>query len=181
MKKIHLYTFIIALLALVVFASGCTSNNQTNQSTYGNYSVNGLSFNYPSNWLLTSQSLESNSVVVLYDPQFQQSNGTKGDRLEIVRQPKRANLTYDSVKTSLTNNTNTTLNTTDSKVNITGLTGNVTVFTGADTNGTQLQIKLIYFDKNNYTYILSFLTFGGVNNQDQQKYFDIIINSFQAP
>lgn len=179
MKKIYFY--IVALLALVILVSGCTqNNNQTNLSS-GNYSVNGLTFNYPIDWGLASQTLGTNSVINLNDPQFQQSNGTKGDLLTIVKQPSRANLTYDSVRNSFTNESNITYNTTNGTVNIAGLSGNLTTFTGTDPNGNQTQIKLIYFSKNNFTYILSFVVGGGVNIQDQQKYFDIIINSFQVP
>lgn len=183
MKKIPIYIFIVALLALVIFASGCTNqNNQTtNQSNVGNYSVNGLTFNYPDNWVLTSQSLGSNSVVILYDPQYQQSNGTKGDSINIVRQPKRANLTYDTVKNGVTNNTNISFNSSGGTINIAGLSGNLTTFTGTDSSGNPTQIKLIYFDKSGFTYIVSFAVGGGVNVQDQQKYFDTVVNSFQAP
>lgn len=179
MKKV--YIFIIALLALVIFASGCTSQNttQTNQST-GSYSVNGVSFNYPVDWIIISQTGGNNSIISISDPQYQQSNATKGDRVDIVKQPKRANLTYQSVQNSILNSTNITYNATNGTVNIAGLSGNLTTFTGTDSSGNQTQVKLIYFDKNNLTYILSFVVGGGVNIQDQQKYFDVIINSFQV-
>ncbi|HTX61845.1 MAG TPA: hypothetical protein VMC48_06005, partial [Methanobacterium sp.] len=57
MKKIYLFSLIITLLAMVVFTSGCTQNgNQTNSSnTTGSYSVNGLTFNYPIEWILVGQ------------------------------------------------------------------------------------------------------------------------------
>jgi thioredoxin-related protein len=182
MKKIPISILIIVLLALVVFASGCTSqDNQTNQSNVGNYSVNGLTFNYPVDWVITSQTRGSINNINIFDQDFLQSNGTKGDLVSIASQPKTSNVTYDTVKKSITNSTNITYNTTNGTVNIAGLSGNLTTYTGTDSNGNQTQIKLIYFDKSNFTYILTYVVGGGVNIQDQQKYFDVIINSFKVP
>jgi hypothetical protein len=182
MRKIYLYSLIVTLLALTVFTAGCTQNNQTNQSnTTGSYAVNGLSFNYPIEWVITSQTRGNVNSINIFDQDFLESNGTKGDLVLIVSQPKTENITYDSVKKSMTNSSNITYNTTNNTVNIAGLTGNMTTFTGKDSSGNETQLKLIYFEKNNFVYILNFIAAGGVNIQDQQKYFDIIINSFQVP
>ncbi len=178
MKKI--YIFIVALLALVIFASGCTQTDQTNQSSVGNYSVNGISFNFPIDWVVSGTSRGNVSSINILDQEFLQSNSTKGDLVSITCTPKTANITYDNVKKSITNSSNVTYNITNGTINIAGLSGNLTTFTG-DVNGNQTQIKLIYFEKNNMAYILSFLVVGGVNIQDQQKYFDVIINSFKVP
>lgn len=182
MKKIYIYTFIVSLLALVIFASGCTTNNnQTNQSDVGNYSVNGLSFNFPIEWVIQSQTRGNVNNINILDQEFLQSNGTKGDLITIVSQPNNENLSYENVKNEIKNSTNISYNTSEGTVNIAGLVGNLTTYNGTDSSGNQTQVKLIYFEKNNFTYIMTFVVGGGVNVQDQQKYFDIIINSLQIP
>lgn len=177
MKKI--YFFIVALLALVIFASGCTQTNQTNQSSVGNYSVNGISFNFPLDWVLSGTTRGNISSINIIDQEFLQSNQTKGDVVSITRTPKTTNITYENVKKSITNSSNVTYNTTNGTINIAGLTGNLTTFT-TNISGNETQIKLIYFEKDNLAYILSFYVVGGANIQDQQKYFDVIINSFKV-
>jgi hypothetical protein len=182
MRKIYLYTFIIALLALFTFASGCTSNNQTsNQTSAGNYSVNGLYFNYPLDWIISTQTRGNLQVIRIYDLDLYQSNGTKGNLITIETFPKTSNVTYQTTKNGMQNETNITLDSKDETVNITGLTANVTIFTGTDSGGNKTQVKLIYFDKNNYTYILKHYIMGSIDIQQQQKYFDTIITSFKAP
>lgn len=181
MRKIFLYSFIVTLLALVVFASGCTSNeNQTNNNTTGTYAVNGLSLSYPIDWIITSQTRGDAQSINIFDETFMESNGTKGSFVEVVSQPKNENLSLANVKNSVKNSSNIN-NTTDNTVSIAGQNASMTTFTGTDSSGNQTQIKLIYFEKNNFVYILNFIVTGGVNVQDQQKYFDVIINSFKVP
>ncbi len=181
MRKIFLYSFIVTLLALVVFVSGCTqNNNQTNQNNTGTYAVNGLSFEYPADWVISSQTRGNFQIISMGDQAFIESNNTRGDLVTIEATPKSENVSFEKVKNELTNGTNVGFNTTNSTVNIAGLVGNVTTFTENST-GNQTQIKLIYFEKNNFAYILRFIVTGGVNAQDQQKFFDIIINSFKVP
>lgn len=181
MRKILLYSFIVTLLALVVFVSGCTqNNNQTDQNSTGTYSVNGLSFNYPVDWVLTSQTRGNAQSINIFDQSFLESNGTKGSLGVIVSQPKNENLSFENVKNDLKNSSNIN-NTTDNTVNVAGLNASMTTFTGTDEAGNQTQIKLIYFEKNNFVYIIHFIVAGGINIQNQQKYFDVIINSIQVP
>lgn len=180
MKKIGIYTFIISILALVIFTSGCT-NNEVNQSDVGNYSVNGLSFSYPIEWIIQGQTRGNVNYIYLYDQEYMSSNETKGDIVIITSTPSNENTTYETVKKGITNSTNISYKTSERTVNIAGLVGNLTIFNGTDSNGNKTQTKLIYFEKNNFTYILTFNVIGGINIQDQQKYFDTIINSLQIP
>jgi len=181
MRKIFIYSFIVTLLALVVFVSGCTqNNNQTNQNSTGTYAVNGLSFNYPVDWVLTSQTRGNAESINIFDQTFLETNGTKGSLAVVVSQPKNENLSFTNVKNDLMNSSNIN-NTTDNTVTIAGQNASMSTLSGTDANGNQTQIKLIYFEKNNFVYILNFIVAGGINIQDQQKFFDIIINSFQVP
>jgi hypothetical protein len=183
MRKTYLYMFIVTLLALVIFASGCTNQqgNQTNQSTTGSYSVNGLNFNYPLDWVLIDQTIGNTHFINLADQSSVESNGTKGSSAVINSLPKSENISYEIVKNDLTNSTGIDFNSTNGTVDIAGLKANMTTFTGTDGSGNQTQVKLIYFEKDNFVYTLHFIVTGGVDPASQQQYFDTIINSFQVP
>jgi hypothetical protein len=183
MRKTYLYIFIVGLLALVIFASGCINQegNQTNQSTTGTYSINGLSFNYPIDWVLVDQTIGNTHFINLADQSSVESNGTKGSSVAINSLPKTENITYESVKNDLTNSTGIEFNTTEETVDIAGLTANMTTFTGTDGSGNQTQVKIIYFEKDNFVYTLHLIVTGGADIQAQQQYFNTIINSFQVP
>lgn len=181
MKKTYLYVIIVSLLALVIFASGCINqnNNQTSQNnTTGSYAVNGLSFNYPIDWFLISQTNGNVHIINVIDQAYSDSNGTNGTAVEMNIVPKDENLTYANVKENFANATN---NTTEGTVNIAGATANMSTFNVTDETGSQTHIKLIYFEKDNFVYILNFIVTGGANAQDKQQNFDTIINSLKTP
>ncbi len=119
-------------------------------------------------------------MIDIFDADFANSNQTKGTGVHIETVPKSENLTFENVKNNLVNSSNIN-NTTDGTVNIAGSTGNMTTFTGTDATGNQTQIKLIYFEKNNFVYVLNFFVTGGADIQAQQQHFDTIINSFKVP
>ncbi len=183
MRQTYLYMFIVTLVALVISASGCIDQegNQTNQSSTGTYSVNGLSFNYPIDWVLVSQTSGNVHIINIVDQTFGESNGTRGSSAEIVSQPKTENVSFEIIKNSLTNSSSITFNSTDGTTNISGLTANTTTFTGTDSSGNETQIKLVYFEKDNFVYILNFIVTGSADIASQQQHFDTITNSFKVP
>lgn len=184
MKKTYLYIFIVALLALVIFASGCINQdgNTTSQSnTTGSYSVNGLSFSYPVDWILVSQTSGNVQFINIVDQAFGESNGTTGSSIEVVSQPKNENLTFDSIKESFTNGTDIEFNTTEGTKTVAGINATTTTLTAADESGNQTQIQLIYLEKDNFVYILNFMVIGSSNVQSQQQYFDTVVNSIKIP
>ncbi len=174
MKK---YLFVIALLALVIFASGCTQNSLTNQTSNSSnsYSVGGISFNYPEDWVVTSITRGNQSFVSVTDAQSAQTNNTRGDSLIIAKAPKSANRTLETIANQITQ---TNANATNSTVNIAGISATQFTQTGTQ-NGTQIESKLIYFEKNSIIYTLQLIAIGNTI-QSQQQYFDIITNSLKV-
>lgn len=172
MKK---YLFVIALLALVIFASGCTQNSLTSSSS-NSYSVGGISFNYPEGWVVTSITRGNQSVVSITDAQAAQSNGTQGDTIIIEKAPKSTNRTLETIanqiKQSSTNATNGT-------VNIAGLSANQFTQAGTSQNGAQVELEQIYFEKNSMIYVVRLIAIGNTI-QSQQQYFDVVINSLKV-
>jgi outer membrane lipoprotein-sorting protein len=176
------YLFVIALLALVVMSSGCTSNqNQTNQSQIPTktYAAGGISFQYPDTWNVTSTNNGNVTQIVVADTQFVNSNSTKGSGVLILKLPKTTNINMTQARQEILNQAKQSgKNASNGTVNIAGLTASETSYSGA-VNGTVESAKIIDFEKNNNLYLLLFVTLGGVDVNAAQPYFDIIINSFK--
>jgi len=173
MKKYFL--FVVAIVAIVVMASGCTS--QTGNSTATKtYSANGMSFNYPSSWaILNETSNENGTVVALGDADIQKNNTVKGNGVTIIKVPENANSTADltNLKTQFAG-----LNGTNSTETIAGVTANATTITTKVNNATA-QLKFIYFVKNNFIYLIQYATLSS-DFKTQQQLFDTITKSFQT-
>jgi len=176
MKK---YIFVvIAIVALVVAASGCTSQNGngTNSTSNKTYSNNSITFNYPASWdLISENSSENGTVITIGDADIQKNNTTTGNGVVIFKLPNTTNNTADlnTLKSEVA-----TLNGTNSTINIAGVTANETTFNTTSDNVTG-QIKLIDFTKNDYLYFLQYTTLSS-DFQTQSGLFDIITKSFNV-
>jgi hypothetical protein len=178
------YLFLIALLLLVVMASGCISNqNQTNQTSTKAYSANGISFQYPDTWNLTENTTANATVIKIESPDVQITNGnaTKGNLVSIAKEiiPQGTNLTTDNLTTTLSNTIQKSgLNTTNETVNIAGVTATKFSFNQTVQNATG-NVWIIAFEKNNIIYSFTFASV----EEDQQKAkqnFEAIISSFKV-
>jgi PsbP-like protein len=179
------YLFVVALIALVVLSSGCTTNqNQTNQSQIPTktYAANGISFQYPDTWNLTDKSTANATLITIKSPDVQLTNGnaTKGYLVSILKQaiPKGVNITTANITDTLSNTAKQSgLNATNETVNIAGVTATKISFNQTIQNATG-NVWIIAFEKNNNIYSL---TFASVEEdlQTAKQNFDIIINSFK--
>lgn len=174
MKKY--FIFVIAIVALVVLASGCTSQNGNNTTATKAYSANGISFNYPDNWTITNDTTSNNTTLIaLGDVDFNQTNGTKGNGVSILKVPQTNNSSAElaSIKTQFAsfNGTNTT-------TTIAGVTANQTTF-NATANNVTAQLRFIDFQKNNFVYFIQYITVSS-NFENQQQLFDTITKSLQV-
>ncbi len=174
MKKYFL--FVVAIVAIVVMASGCTSQTGNNSTSTKTYSANGISFNYPSSWsIINETSNENGTVIALGDADIQKNNTVKGNGVTIIKVPQNTNSSADlaNLKTQFAG-----LNGTNSTETIAGVTANETTITTKINNATA-QIKFIYFEKNNFIYLIQYATLSS-DFQTQQGLFDSITKSFQA-
>jgi hypothetical protein len=174
MKKY--FIFVIAIVALVVMASGCTSQNGNNTTATKAYSANGISFNYPDNWTITNDTSNNNTTLIaLGDVDFNQTNGTKGNGVSILKVPQTNNSSAElaSIKSQFAsfNGTNTT-------TTIAGVTANETTF-NATANNVTAQLRFIDFQKNNFVYFIQYITVSS-DFQKQQQLFDTITKSLQV-
>ena len=174
MKK---YLFVvIAIVALVVAASGCTSQNGNNTTATKTYSNNNISFSYPANWdVISENSSENGTVVAIGDADIQKNNTVKGNGVTIIKLPNTANNTADlnTLKTQFS-----TLNGTNSTTTIAGVTANVTTIS-TKINNASAQIQFIDFQKNNYIYLIEYATISS-DFQTQSGLFDIVTKSFNV-
>jgi len=173
MKKYFL--FVVAIVAIVVMASGCTSQTGNNSTATKTYSANGISFNYPSSWAIINEtSNENGTLIALGDANFKDNNSTNGNGVFIYNlKTNNTSSDFANITKSIAN-----LNGTMNTVSIAGVTANTTSFNDTANNVTA-QVKLIYFTKNNNIYILQYLTIAS-DFQTQQGLFDTITKSFQA-
>jgi hypothetical protein len=180
MKK---YLIGIALLALVVMASGCTNtNNQTSIPTK-NYSAGGISFQYNDTWNINNATQGNQTVIAVTDTDFNQTNGTKGSAVIIVKIPtsviNASGLTLTDTKTNLTTQAQQNGGqVTNSTVNIGGLTANKLTY-NVTMNSTPIYGGLIDFEKNNNTFLINFAS-ANTNVETAKANFDVIINSLKV-
>lgn len=173
MKKYLL--IVLVLVGLVVMASGCTSN-QTGNNTTKTYSANGITFNYPANWTVINETSNANATIVaIGDANIQNNNTTSGNGIIIEKFPTTDNTTAElqSAKSQFAS-----LNATNNTITIAGVTANETTITTNENNVTG-QIKIIDFQKNNYLFLIQYLTISS-DFQTQKQLFDTVTNSFQT-
>ncbi|MGZ7067500.1 MAG: PsbP-related protein [Methanobacterium sp.] len=165
--------FVIAILALVVFASGCTSSNS--------YSGNGVSFNYPSSWqqLSTTSSL---AIAAVGDPNSKDSSGLPNTYTIIQKTalPSGQDLkqAYDSNYAQFTANVPSFKTISDTTTTVDGTTAYVNTHT-INSNGTTIQEEAVWLTKNGNIYVILCGALPS-NFANEQSNFNMIINSFKV-
>lgn len=205
MKK---YLFIVAIVALVIIASGCTSlpgNNNASNTTTKTYSSNEINFDYPDSWNVNNASKYNVEGIILTDKDFNETNGTKGTVVIITKIPKTINSSTEMAQIlnnvsglnetigtisigSIISNSSSGIdqikskipgsNSTNGTISIAGTTANETTFSFKVASQT-LMLQNLEFEKNNFKYMIQFITIN-TDLKTQQQYFDIITKSFQV-
>jgi hypothetical protein len=169
---------IITLLSLVILASGCVSNNNLNQTK--TYSQNGIYFVYNGTWEIANTS-STNAVTGVGDPNTVNSQTHEPNTFVIIQKP---NVTMNTdLQMAYTQNYATFFNNTSnmpiSEANIT-LNNNTALENTYITtsNGAQSEMMAVWVSQNGQIYVI--LCGAPPNNfENQQKNFNIIINSFK--
>ena len=175
MKK---YLIILAVLAVVVMISGCTTTSNINTK---NFSTSGMSFQYPDTWNVSSQVNNNSTQVMVASPEFISSNATKGSVLLIIKLSKSGDNNMSQTRQELiTQAQQSGQNATNATINIAGVTASDISYTGKDTTGNNTYGRLIDFEKNNSLYLLLFASGGGADIDAVKPYFDVIIKSFNV-
>lgn len=165
---------LMAVLAVVVFSSGCI--NQGNNT----YNFNGISFNYSSSWQEISNIKTQDALVGVGDPDSVDEPTNRVNTLVIVQKvPVPSNSTFkqfydDTYAKYAQDSTFQTVSNKTIKVN--GLTGYENVHK-IIVNGVLKEERVIWLEKNGNVYtILCGALIGDFDSQ--QANFNTVINSF---
>ncbi|MDD1763435.1 MAG: hypothetical protein LUQ70_01805 [Methanobacteriaceae archaeon] len=192
MKKISFA--LIVLLVVVVFTSGCTNQNPTNQILTNYYNSSSVFFNYPDTWdVARSIEVAGAEVVIVTDPtaskyinesttreDLESLNITNGTVFIYIKIPKTPDVNINSTVTEilqrLTQKGGKITQTTTT--NVSGIVANETALTRTNEGATS-EGKIIAFEKNDNIYALILVTAGNTY-ESQKKNFDLILNSLKV-
>ena len=172
MKK---YAFLLtAVLAVVVFSSGCTSHNDT-------YNFNGISFNYSSSWQEISNIKTQDALVGVGDPDSVDKSTNNVNTVVIVQKvpmPSGSTLKqfYDDTYAKYANDSSFQP-ISDKTIKVNGLTGYENVHK-IIVNGNLKEERVLWFQKNGNVYVILCGALIG-DFDSQQSNFNIVINSFK--
>jgi len=180
------YIFVIALLAIVIAASGCTdTGNQTANQTTSNvptktYQNDQFSFEYPETWEIVNSTTPS-VVVAVGDPKSADSNGNINTLTAIQSAPLPSGSTLKDTFDATYQNfeqTETTYNLiSEGSITVNGLSGYENIHT-IDVNGVTKKERAVWLEKNGTIYVIlcgALPADFDTANAD----FNVIINSFK--
>ncbi len=171
--------FVVAILAVVVFASGCTTSGNSTKT----YNDSGISFSYPDNWQKLGNVTNAQNLVVAFgDPDSMNSSTNLANTFVFVQKiqlpagytlKQAQDAVFAMVKTSDPNFQKISNRT----ITVNGLTGYEVTYK-ENAGGVQKQEVSAWFAKNGYIYVVTGSTLPSEFNNQKAK-FDAIINSFQ--
>jgi hypothetical protein len=167
---------VMAVLAVVVFSSGCTSQSSNT------YNFNGISFNYSSSWQEISNIKTQDALVGVGDPDSVDKPTNDVNTLVIVQKvpmPSGSTLRqfYDDTYTKYAQDS-TFQTISDKTIKVNGLTGYENVHK-IIVNGVLKEERVVWLEKNGNVYVI--LCGALIGDFDKNKdNFDMIINSFKV-
>ncbi len=170
---------IITLLTLVILASGCVNSNNLNQTK--TYSQNGIYFVYNGTWEIANTS-SANAVTGVGDPNTVNSQTHEPNTFVLIQKP---NVTMgtdlqtaynQNYATFFNNNSNLMISEANITVNNNTALENNYITTS---NGMQIEMMAVWISQNGQIYVI--LCGAPPNNfENQQKNFNLVINSFNS-
>jgi hypothetical protein len=175
MKKYAL--LIIAILALVVFASGCTDSGSKT------YNDNGISFNYSGSWEKLSNVLNTNAIAGVGDPNSIDKSTNMTNTLVVVQKvamPSGYTLKQvtDATITQFEAKDSSFQKISEKTITLNGATAYEIVYK-INVNGVQKQEKAVLLEQNGYLYAITGSSLPS-DFESQQANFDMVINSFKV-
>lgn len=173
------YFLALLVISLVIFTSGCTSNNNSEINQTQTFSQNGVFFEYPGNWVVaTSQA--NDTIVSVADPNSINAITGYADTSVTIQQRTLTGTLYSMYEENydilFTNESyqrvfesNITLDDSQAYENIYQV----------DENGVLKQQRAVWLEKNNQVYVI--LCSALVNQFEKEKQnFNLIINTFRV-
>jgi len=186
MKKYAL--FIVTILALVVFASGCTTSGNETQAyqptvPVKNYTANGISFSYPDGWEELKSISTPNSIVAYGDPKSVDAITGNVNSLVVIQKvalPSGYTLkrTYDEMYSQYAASDPSFQQISDNTITVDGTTAYENIHK-INVGGVQKQERAVWLEKGGNIYVI---LCGALPDAfaAQQANFDAIINTFKV-
>jgi hypothetical protein len=172
MKKIGTILILI-LVAAVVGISGCTDNGSGNNTTK-NYSANGYTFDYPSNWTVNDTNAANGTIIIF--------NGTKYDNttsMAILKIPLNGSTATEMLNLMQSGFASSGYNVLSNKtITYQNTTAYEYVYTYNDTNKNTVKMNVIFFVKGDNVYVIGIQTLESDFDTLKSK-FETFKNSFQ--
>lgn len=169
---------IIAVLCIVVLASGCVSNNNTNKTK--TYSQNGIYFIYNGTWQEANITSDvPNAVVAVGDPSNVNPNTHQPLTFVLIQKVNGTDLqtAYNqNYATFFNNTTNQRVSEANITVNNNHAYENVYI---ATSGGVQREMRAVWMQQNGMIYVILCGTLPA-DFQNEQKNFDLVVNSFKV-
>lgn len=166
------YIMIIIVIIAVISLSGCITDNNQSKT----YSVNGLSFNYPSSWM-EGKSNSEGAVVSLFNPNnngstivIQQVPLDRGSDLDTVFKNNNQNLSTDPNYVSLSQGA-TKVNGRDAQLNI---------YTTIDSNSIQRKHIACWMKMDDNRIYVILLSTNYQDYDNEKENFNQVANSFNV-
>ncbi len=176
MKK---YFLALLVLSLVVFASGCTSSNDTKDNQTKTLSQNNVSFNYPGTWTV-AESKANDTIASVADPKS--VNAQTGFAQTVVTvQMKNLTGTFDSMYADNYNslfNNSSYQRVSESNVTINGNQVLENVYTVESEDGVTKKQRAVWIQDGKKVYVILCSALSTQFDNEKQN-FDLIINSFK--
>jgi len=166
--------FVIAILALVVFASGCTSEAQNKT-----YNVSGISFTYPGTWSEISKDQinltgdSASAIVGVTD-----ESGQIGILIQSTPSSSESLKSFISInKAGIKKNGYNILS--DKTTTVNGVQAHQIIFAGTGSSGNSTKYVMTLFKKNNKIYYIVFNS-PPEDFDSQQTNYNMVLNSFKV-
>jgi len=182
---------LVTILVLILTSGGPETPPATNQSLNQTpeintkiYSAGGIYLEYPESWKVTTDEIKDNNMqLVIQDPSSAGNpNSTQAAGFTVFKVEKDPYQTLEQRKYTFIqsiNDSGANINLVSSNdTNINGINAVESIYNGKGPKNEQIQLKVIYFERNNLIYILAFLT-KGMDLQSQSANFDVVIDSFK--
>ena len=186
MKK-YLFAIIlifVAVLSVVLTFEYVSSTNQTfNQSAdipAKTYAANGISFNYSINW---EEGNKTGQYLIAYvkDPKLNSSDGKPGAVVEVMKRTSNGvplERFYNDVKAEASNVPGYGVMS-DKTTKVDNVTAYEFTARAMDTN-IEEQFRIVLLEKNGFIYMIACGTRAPTYLSDEEKNFDMIMNSFKV-
>lgn len=175
MKK---YLLALLVLTLVVFASGCTSDNNEKNNQTKTLSQNNISFTYPATWMI-GESKANDTIASVADPKSVNTQTGFAETVVSIQIKNRTgtfeDMYNDNYESLFSNSSYQRISESNMTLNNNSVFGNVYT---VESGGVIKKQRAIWINDNKKVYVILCSALSSQFDKEKQN-FDMIINSFK--